>query len=161
MISTTAEDAEREGKWPLRVPKIDGSSCPQQSRPARRETRRFDAGICSYSGWMWERDGAFSLAAAGMLPPLPPVVAVAAAPLKPLAADGLQPMGEVAVRGAEPAARMWQSCAGGGGFCQSARQSGSPHPSRGSAPPIVGVRVSCPLRSFSRNERGGGPKVLH
>lgn len=44
---------------------------------------RLDAGICSYSGWMWERKGVLSLAAARMLPLL---VAVAAAPRRPLAA---------------------------------------------------------------------------
>lgn len=50
-------------KWLLWLPKIDGSLYPQLCKPAReRETRCFDAGICSYSGWMWERNGAFSLA---------------------------------------------------------------------------------------------------
>lgn len=34
------------------------------------------------------------------------IVAVAAAPLKPLAADGLQPIGEFAVRGTEPNDQM-------------------------------------------------------
>lgn len=80
-------------------------SVKQQSKErARRGERERDAGISTYSGWMWERNGALSLAAARMLLP----------PLKSLAARALQP---IALRGAEAAGQTCRSCCccGGGG----------------------------------------------
>lgn len=45
-------------------------SVKQQSKErARQGERERDAGISTYSGWMCERNGALSLAAAWMLPP--------------------------------------------------------------------------------------------
>lgn len=90
------------------LPERERETQRESKRQRERESRRFDAGICSYSGWMLERNGGLSLAAAGMLLPLD--VDVSLAPAKPLAVRRLQPIRAFAVRGAEAAEQMCQSC---------------------------------------------------
>ena len=80
-------------KWLLWVPKID--KLPPSANLSERERERerdFDAGICSYSGWMWEQNRRNLIGCwRWMLPPLPPTSDTAKG---------------VTVRGAETAERL-------------------------------------------------------
>lgn len=56
LIKTKAESIERK-ECPLWIPKIECSLYHQLYKPAGEgggETRRFDAGICTCSCWIWE-----------------------------------------------------------------------------------------------------------